>query len=223
MTNLVIFDIDGTLLNAKGAGRRALEDAFATYHGIADAFSGVSFAGETDLALIQQAAQRHQLPMSDQDWLALKELFLTNLQIELDKAPGYVMPGLPDILFRLQYEGLYLALGTGNFKATGYLKLAQFGLAGFFPVGGFGESGPSRRDVIAGAIKAATSHYHISPDRITLIGDTPLDIDAARFNHIRSIGVASGPYSLDDLAKHHPEILLPDLSDETRILDALTS
>ncbi|PSR32018.1 MAG: hypothetical protein C7B46_16210 [Sulfobacillus benefaciens] len=223
MVHLVIFDIDGTLLNAKGAGRRALERAFAQRFGVLDAFRDLSFAGATDSSLIQQAASRSGKTLSNEDWLSLKHQFLSYLKEELDKNPGTVMPGLPDLLFVLQSEGFFLALATGNFKATGYQKLAPFGLAGFFPVGGFAESGINRDQVVAEAIKQSLAHYRIHPDRITLIGDTPQDVAAAYTNGIRSIAVATGPFSLQELEQHHPDVVISDLSSVERVLGALQS
>lgn len=223
MVHLVIFDIDGTLLNAKGAGRRALERAFAQRFGVSDAFRGIDFSGATDLSLIQQAASRFGKTLTDEDWLSLKQQFLAYLKEELDKDPGAAMPGLPDLLFMLQSEGFFLALATGNFKATGYQKLAPFGLAGFFPVGGFGESGVNRDQVVAEAIKQSLVHYQIRPDRVTLIGDTPHDVAAAYANGIRSIAVATGPFSFQELEKHHPNAVVADLSSVDRVLDVLQS
>jgi phosphoglycolate phosphatase-like HAD superfamily hydrolase len=47
--------------------------------------------------------------------------------------------------------------------------------------------------------------------RISLIGDTPADVEAAKTNGIQAVAVATGLSSLEELSGASPDVLLPDL------------
>ncbi len=221
MNHLIVFDIDGTLIDVQGAGRRAMESAFESTFGIRDAFSGISFAGETDSGVLAKAAERHRIVLTPDVLGGFKPLFTSRLQQELEHDPGHALPGLPDLLFELQVEGYDLALATGNFKPTAYLKLASFGMAGFFPIGGFGDDGATRLDVLHQALDRALAHYQKQWDRVTVIGDTPGDMEAARKLHALGLGVATGPFSQADLNKAGARAVLPNLADHSRLMAQL--
>ncbi len=212
MDHLMVFDIDGTLINVQGAGHRAMDRAFTDFYGVAHAFEGISFAGQTDRGALNLAAQRHHVTIRSEDLHTFQTLFASHLQEELQRAPGHVLPGLPDLLFLLQSEGFYLALGTGNFKISAYLKLAPFDMAGFFPAGGFGDDGITRLEVLTYAIKRAATHYQKTWDRVTVFGDTPGDMQAARSLQAFGLGVATGPYSKAELESGGAQAVLNDLS-----------
>lgn len=221
MNHLIVFDIDGTLIDVQGAGRRAMESAFESTFGIKDAFSGISFAGETDSGVLAKAVERHRIALTAEILEGFKPLFAARLQHELERDPGHALPGLPDLLFELQVEGYDLALATGNFKPTAYLKLATFGMAGFFPVGGFGDDGSTRPLVLQQALDRARSHYQKAWDRVTVIGDTPGDMEAAHKFNVLGLGVATGPFPQAELMAAGARAVLPNLSDRNRLLDQL--
>lgn len=221
MNHLIVFDIDGTLIDVQGAGRRAMESAFESSFGIRDAFSGMSFAGETDSGVLAKAAERHRIILAPDALDSFKPLFTSRLQQELERDPGHALPGLPDLLFELQAAGYDLALATGNFKPTAYLKLSPFGMAGFFPVGGFGDDGSTRFDVLHQALDRAHTHYQKKWDRVTVIGDAPGDMEAARRLDAFGLGVATGPFSQADLDAAGARVVLPNLSDHPGLMAQL--
>ena len=53
---------------------------------------------------------------------------------------------------------------------------------------------------------------------VVIIGDTPNDIACGKAHGARTVAVATGPFSVADLAAHHPDAVLADLAD----LDAVT-
>lgn len=218
MNHLIVCDIDGTLINAKGAGHRAMSSAFEASYGVANAFAGLSFAGATDLAMLNQAIQKHQISTNPDTLEAFKMLFASHLQKELERDPGHALPGLPDRLFELQAEGFYLALATGNFKISAYLKLAPFGMAGFFPVGGFGDDGTTRLSVLSRAIERAQGHYQKQWDRVTVLGDTPGDMDAAQKLAAFGLGVTTGPYTEAELRQAGAHAVIENLADNGTLM-----
>ncbi len=221
MNHLIVFDIDGTLIDVQGAGHRAMDHAFEASYGIAHAFDGISFAGATDLGVLHTAAQKHHLRMTPEDVLAFKTLFTSHIQRELQQSPGHALPGLPDRLFELQADGFDLALGTGNFKTSAYLKLALFGMAGFFPVGSFGDDGMTRLDILTHGIERARTYYQKNWDQITVLGDTPGDMAAAEKLGTVGLGVTTGAYSEAELKSAGAHAVLPNLADRDALINHL--
>jgi phosphoglycolate phosphatase len=70
-------------------------------------------------------------------------------------------------------------------------------------------------------VKQRLNGWH-APERIWVIGDTPLDIRCARAIGARAVAVATGWHSTSELAAHEPDLLLTDLSDATALLERCT-
>jgi phosphoglycolate phosphatase-like HAD superfamily hydrolase len=84
MTVLDLFDIDGTLLHARSAGRAALDAVFAELLGVGDASAGIRFGGKTDPAIIDDIfAARRGRPATDEERAAVLAAYLPRLRAEL--------------------------------------------------------------------------------------------------------------------------------------------
>ena len=62
---LVLFDIDGTLIDPAGAGSRSANGAFLELFGIEEAFAGIRMAGKTDIRIMKEGLNAHGLPVED--------------------------------------------------------------------------------------------------------------------------------------------------------------
>lgn len=145
------------------------------------------------LPAIQQAAERH---------------YLRVCPVLHDKH----CPGVEPLLERLQRHGALLGLVTGNLERIGWRKLNRAGLDRYFRSGAFGDMASTRSGLARMAIREARRNGWI--DRgvpISLIGDAPADIEAARANRIRIISVKTGITPPAELAALHPDYLLDDL------------
>jgi phosphoglycolate phosphatase len=121
-------------------------------------------------------------------------------------------PGARELLDELRRREVLLALVTGNLTTIGWKKLERAGLADYFQYGAFGETGKDRSVLAKHAIETARTEYRIAPEApISLIGDAPADIIAAKANGIRSISVCTGLTSKEELEAHSPDIVLEDL------------
>jgi len=207
-----------------GAGGRAMTRAFEDLYGIRDAFTGVPFNGRTDAWILAQAAVRHGV-----DPLHLskfKPLYLEYLTHELDQ-PGPrkgVMPGVRDLLDALASRtDVFLALLTGNFAEGARLKLEHFGLWRYFECGAFGDIVHERNELLADALSKveACSGLRAEPSRSIVIGDTPLDVGVALAGGARSIAVATGSHTTDQLRTSGADIVFQDLSDLESVLAVL--
>jgi len=198
--------------------------AFEELYGVRDAFAGVPFNGRTDAWILTQAAARHavhafQLP-------TFKPLYFEYLAEELHR-PGPrkgVMPGVRDLLDALTSRSdVYLALLTGNFAEGARLKLQHFDLWRYFECGAFGDTVHERNELLADALAQveACSGLSAHPSRSIVIGDTPLDVGVAVAGGARSIAVATGSHSTEQLLASGADVVFEDLSDLEKVLAVL--
>jgi len=218
---LVLWDIDGTLVNSAGHGRHAFEDAFRVVVGREPEW--VDYAGRTD----------HQIAMSmlngsSDDLSALLDLLAVKLaeRKELIAAEGHVYPGVPETLAALhEADGVVNSLLTGNIEANAAVKVGAFGLDRWldFEAGAYGSDPHERRsDLVEIARERAAARYG-QPTGAVLVGDTPLDVLAAREAGARAVAVATGFADPDDLRESRPDALLQDLRDTDAAIRAITS
>lgn len=128
-----------------------------------------------------------------------------------------------ELLLDLEKRGDILGLVTGNVEKIAKLKLQKIGLLDFFKVGGFGDSSERRSEVALSAIKHAEEKFKTKIDKkdIFVIGDTPRDIECGKETAIKTIAVATGPYSLFELKKHNPDYAFEDFSEQDKIVQAI--
>ena len=227
---LVLFDIDGTILLSGGAGRRALVRVMATAGADPDLFSNIRFDGKTDPQIIVELLREAGHEWSGQQEMieTLSDQYLDLLESELaakDAPPPTLMPGVTPLLDALhQDERATLGLVTGNLARGAALKLRSVGLdPGRFVVGAFGSDSSHRPDLPAIATDRAQPHFgHVpSGHNVVIIGDTPADVTCGQAIGARAIGVATGSYSANDLRDAGAYLVVDDLVETRRILDAI--
>jgi phosphoglycolate phosphatase-like HAD superfamily hydrolase len=205
-----LFDIDGTLLYAKGAGRIAFGRAFEAAYGTSfPDLKAINFVGATDSAVVRGMAAECGIPTS----AAREEHFFFRMAQELDAAfaatAPLVYPGVPELLARLTQGGHALGLVTGNVRATAWSKVRHAGLDHLFAFGAYGDDHHDRAAIAALAIARAPAGQTAR----LLIGDTPLDVRAAHANGLKALAVATGWISAEALAASGADRVLPDFSD----------
>jgi len=198
--------------------------AFEDLYGVRDAFNGVPFNGRTDAWILSRAATAHGIAADDLP--RFKPRYLDYLADEL-RQPGPrkgVMPGVRPLLDALSARGdVFLALLTGNFAEGARLKLEHFDLWRYFTCGAFGDVVHERNHLLADALSqvAACSGLPAHPSNTVIIGDTPLDVGVALFGGARSIAVATGSHTADQLRTSGADVVFEDLSDLEEVLAAL--
>lgn len=228
---LVLFDIDGTLLASGGAGRRAVLGALAPWLGDAPATHGVRFDGKTDPQIIRELFQAagHVEPPSPSLIADLSERYLAALERELagEGPRPTVLPGVPALLDALEAEPtVVLGLLTGNIRRGAALKLASAGVdVGRFAVGAYGCDSAHRPDLPAIAAERAVPHFGEAPrgEAVVIIGDTPADVACGAGIGARALAVATGAYSVEELAACGPHATFPDLQDTPAVLRAIVA
>ena len=229
MKRLVLFDIDGTLLSAQGAPRRAFTRAMIEVYGTAGPIDGHAFDGKTDPQIARELLLLDGMS-DDAVTSALPDLWRVYLR-ELDRelsVPGHhtvVYPGVRELLAELDQRASDQLLGllTGNISGGATRKLQSAGIASDFRVGAFG-SDCERRDglpEIAVARARELTGIHFRERDIVIIGDTPADVTCGTSLGVRTVAVATGRYdthSLQDAGAHY---VFSDLSNTAAVLDAL--
>jgi phosphoglycolate phosphatase-like HAD superfamily hydrolase len=217
---LVLWDIDNTLLYTGGAGSLGMRRAFHDLYGVDDAFGRVEFSGRTDTAIFRDAARMHGLNEAhfDREQARFVDAYILHLASALEATDGALMPGIAALLDALHArDGVQQALGTGNFRRGGALKLRHYGIDHYFPdmPGGFGEDSESRDAVIGGAIARLSNG---TKPRVVIIGDTPHDVTAALANGAFALGVGTGRNPVDELLSCGAHAAVDDLSDFEAVL-----
>ena len=222
--NLLLFDIDGTLMTSGGAGEHALKVGFREEFGIEDDLRNVEIAGRTDSGIARQMLAYHNIEVNPETLERFYQGYLRNLIRELPNRTGTLLPGIETLLNELHARS-HVALGllTGNLERGARLKLTHYGVAHFFPFGAFADDHHDRNALGEFAQQRATALHGVrfDPARTTIIGDTPHDVSCARAIGARVLAVATGAFSADALEKCNPDAVLENLSDLGSALNAL--
>lgn len=212
--HVLLFDIDGTLMNAGRAGQAAMEAALVDYFGVARPTDDIPMAGRTDFAITRDLLAYHGLQLDEWQRDRFLSSYFQRLPHHLANSDSTLLPGVTSLLELLTArEDVALGLLTGNFAEGARLKLERFALTHHFTFGSYGDSHASRDDVAREALRQVRDrHADVPIDRIWIIGDTPADIQCARAIGAKVLAVATGVFTVADLAPHQPDVLRTTLA-----------
>jgi phosphoglycolate phosphatase-like HAD superfamily hydrolase len=213
----VLFDIDGTLITTGGAGAVAWRLAFMELYGVPADIGKFSDGGMTDpevgrltfASVIGHEPSAHELAQL----MAVRLEFLPGAVAE---SPGYrVLAGVDELLPQLADDGLLLGLTTGGTEAAARFKLVRGRLNRYFAFGGYGSDSTDRTELTKRAMERGAALYGnaVTPSRCVVVGDTPLDIAAAKGAGGISVGVASGHFSAEQLQDAGADYVLTSLEE----------
>jgi phosphoglycolate phosphatase len=214
---LVLFDIDGTLVRGAGQHHKdSLIEGIRRVTGLSTTLDGVPTAGMLHRDLIAEMLRKlghgeRRIRMGLRQIMAeCQTCYLANCTIDLQKN---VCVGVRALLGQLKARGAVLGLVTGNLSQIAWRKLELAGLSEYFSVGAFAEDGTTRTRLAQVAARRAMKQGILGRNcRISLVGDHANDVEAAKRNGFRSVAVATGVTSLEELRAAKPDILLPDLT-----------
>ncbi len=214
MATVVLFDIDGTLLDAHGAGRRAMEAGFAAVTGHAGGLARVRFAGMTDPSIVRAGLAAAGVPADDGVIAHVIERYLAALPQELSSRPPRVLPGVVERLAQADRPGVAVGVGTGNVEAGARAKLRAAGLEHRFSFGGFGSDHELRADLLRIGAQRGAEHLgrSIHDCQVVVVGDTPRDVEAATTIGANCLAVATSYYDESALRQAGASDVVADLS-----------
>ena len=195
-TELVIFDLDGTLLNTIGDLAIACNVALALrglpQHSY-EAYCG--FVGNGIMRLVERALPE---PLRTPENIALARADFIHYYTEHIDAHTRPYEGIPQLLDELRQRGVQLAVASNKFQA-GTEKLVRL----FFPairfeaVLGQREGVPLKPD--PAVVEEIIAHTGVARERVLYVGDSGIDILTARAAGVRSVGVTWGFRSRTEL------------------------
>ena len=218
---IVLFDIDGTLVSTGGAGAAAWRRAFEELHGIPADIGQFTDAGMTDPdvgartfeAVLHRKPTAHELSQ-------LIQRRLEHLPEAVAQSDRYrVLPGVPERLRQLSRDGHLLGLITGNGDGAAHIKLQRADLNRWFSFGAYAVAGAERADIVREAVARGEAMLgeDVPNSEVFVIGDTPLDIDAAHDAGCSAIAVATGHYDAAALRDAGADHVLETLEEELPI------
>ena len=217
-TVAVLFDIDGTLITSGGAGAVSWRRAFDDLHGIPADIGEFSDAGMTDPDVGRRTftAVIGREP-SHREFARLMARRLHHLPRAVEESEGYrVLEGVEALLTRLADDGYLLGLTTGGTEAAAHIKLERGGLNSWFCFGGYGSDSDDRAELTRCAIERAGSVFgrEVGGHEVLVVGDTPLDVEAAHAAGAPVVAVASGGFGADELREAGADHVLGSLAEE---------
>ncbi len=228
MKPLVLFDIDGTLVMTGGVGKRAVNRVFVELFGVEDAWDHYNPFGKTDPMIVQDIAMRClQRSLSLEEVAEVFRRYVRYMEETIgDDQRFRVLPGVEEVLQRLQREEYPVGLATGNVRATAWLKMRRAGLERYFGCGGFGDDSPQRGELVARAIERAAkaTGRAFAGHQVVLVGDAAQDIEAARTVGARAVAVATGRLAVDALQALRPDLVMESFAESEafwRLLEAV--
>lgn len=216
MMNLLLWDIDGTLITSGGAGMRALRAALLQVFAIDGSINDIDFAGRTDRWIMRQIFAKFSLPATEENFTLMTDGYVAALPAALRDRGVHPLPGVPALLETAHARGdVALGLLTGNLRRGAEVKLASRNLWRYFPFGAFADDSEDRNLLGPHALRRARAHHGVdlAPTDTWVIGDTPHDVVCARAFGARALAVATGRHSPDELRAEAPDAVFADLSD----------
>lgn len=226
MKYLLLWDIDGTLILSGGAGARALRVALRAAFGVQASLDDIDFAGRTDTWIMRAIFEKVGLAPTPENFARLFDGYLAALPAALRNPQARVLPGVHAILDAASTHGaIAQGLLTGNMRRSAQAKLEYHRLWERFDFGAFGDDAELRNDLGPHALRRALERHgvHFPADNVWVIGDTPHDIACGQAIGARTLAVATGSATYEQLVAHRPTATVADLSDTTALLRLFSS
>ena len=221
---LILFDIDGTIMDSGGAGTKAMDTAFMELFSIRNAFQTIVMAGKTDMQILREGFELHAIDRSNGVIPEFYRIYVRYLKENMKSAGGHIKPGIREALRELQAQKEFvLGLLTGNIEEGARIKLEFFGLNDYFNIGAFGNDNEDRDRLLPLAVDKLFKRdsLKVSFSDCIVIGDTPRDVSCSKPYGAFSVAVATGPYSASTLSAAGADVVLDDLSDTEGFLAIL--
>jgi phosphoglycolate phosphatase len=220
--SLLLWDIDGTLVYMDRAGERALLIAIRELYGrdLGEQLP-VDLRGRTDTSILRDLLIFLEVPVTPWELARFRAAYLGLLPTTLPMVKPHIKPGIPEALEAVHaHPEIHQALLTGNLHEGARLKLSYLGLWKYFEFGAFADDSPVRDELGPFALARAKEKLGITfpPERVWIIGDTPHDVACGKAIGAKTIAVATGAFSVEELSALNPTHTFADLSDTKGLL-----
>ncbi len=224
---VLFWDIDGTLLTTAKAGVFAWEDAVRELTGREFELVRMRIAGLTDYQIAARTFETLGIETDAQFLRRFVDRYGELLPASLPRKQGKVLPNVREIMEQLHGRpDVRSYLLTGNTRAGARAKLTHYNLIHYFPDGAFAEDTGERTSIAVRAMELAKQAGDVAESGVFVIGDTPHDVECARAINARTIAVATGGYTIQELQAYHPWRVfseLPPVDEFIRLIDEARS
>ena len=221
---LLLWDIDGTLLSAKGAGPLAFDRATVDHFGYEIPLASIDWLGATDYSIAYALLKEAGRKVTRDEAQELIDRYLSYLPQMLDATNARAIEGTEELLERFhQHDAVHQGLLTGNVRRGADIKLGYLGVDHYFHFGAFADYSDHRNDLSRYALELAREHLHPqwSGKQIYVIGDTPKDIECGKVIGAYTVAVATGHHSAEELKAHEPSVLFETFAEPAVLVDYL--
>ena len=225
---VILFDIDGTLVSAGPLGAEVFDRAIEAVVG-EQPNERILMSGKTDPVIVREYMELMKLDahVHVPRILAQLERELAAVASELASS-GQALPGAHELLEELSRDPrLHLSVLTGNIAPNAVVKLSAFGLDKWLDMetGAYGSDSDVRPELVPVALGRLESlrGIRLKAGQAWLVGDTPRDFDAARGAGAHAVLVATGRYSVPELASLEADAVVPDFTDTKAVVQLLTA
>ncbi len=220
MNKLILFDVDYTLINGLNGHKQAFIVAFEKVYGIKTNIDIIEHYGMTDQEIIIKVLLKNKLERKEiftKLEKCMKEMESVFKKL-VDNDEIILLPGVKETLRHLTDYDVGIGLITGNLEVIAREKLNKAGISSYFKFGGFGSDNLKRSNLVKIAIERAKKIYQCEFNDIFIIGDTPRDIRAGEEAGVKTIGVATGDYSKNQLKKAGANFVLESLNEREKLI-----
>jgi phosphoglycolate phosphatase len=219
MNRLVLFDVDRTLIGRSQCHHDAFSYAFKKVYNVDTDIKIINYGGMTDpniaVEVLKKVGVDEDLILSklDECMDVIVDYFQKN--VKKDNIP--ILDGVKELLELLTEKGILLGLITGNLEPIAWGKLKTIDMDHYFKLGGFGSDSRDRTELVKIAVKKAENEFGFN-GKVFVVGDTPRDIKAGKEANVRTVAVATGTYSVEELQNYGADFVFDNLKNKNGIL-----
>lgn len=219
MNKLLLFDIDGTLIKESEAHKKSFSEAVSNVYGLYANINTVNYQGMTDRQIVIKLLEDH---LDRKEIEAKLEVCLKEIGVVFDNLIEseeiIILDGAQELLEDLDDFDILLGLVTGNLGSVAKRKLEKVKINHYFSFGSFGDSAINRKELLKKATETAKKDFDIKLNNIFFLGDTPRDMEAGKSLGVKTIGIATGNYSKEELKKSDACFVLENLMNKEKLL-----
>lgn len=225
MKYLLLFDIDHTLLNIRSKGKTVIDSTMKKLFNREMVLPFASLSGKTDWQIFRETLLQNGFDLTDTHdiWEKFKNIYICEFEKMITVDDVSIYESATETIKRIQQDqDVFLGLLTGNIRYLAFKKLSFMDIPDLFTFGAFGDDHWQREWLGSIALQRFISMNEkwlgFMP---IIIGDSPRDIDVAKYIHGKSIAVSNGHFTMSELQNHGADLVIEHIRQLPEALKSL--